>query len=120
MQRSYSALDVLLDAYSQHSLSLEPGFRRWLSDRWWYQLGKIVRRIASRPTALTAALLFAGEGRDDILEIEQQLGRALGLLQFSKHYGEFRQEIRDAVWRGRLNYSQGRLEGTPDNIMSTI
>jgi glycosyltransferase involved in cell wall biosynthesis len=30
--RNYSASQVLLDAYSKHSLSLGPGFRRWLSE----------------------------------------------------------------------------------------
>jgi glycosyltransferase involved in cell wall biosynthesis len=120
LQRNYGASDVVLDAYSQHSLSLGPGFRRWLSDRWWYQFGKSVRRIASRPSAVTAALLSTGEGRDEILEIEQQVGRILGLLQNSKRYRELRRDIRDAVWRDRLDYSETRFESMPDNTMSTL
>jgi glycosyltransferase involved in cell wall biosynthesis len=120
LQRNYSASDAVLDAYSKHSVSLGPGFRRWLSDRWWYQFGKSVTRMASRPSALTAALLSYGEGRGEILEIEQQFGRALGLLQNSKQYGELRREVRGAVWRCRLDYSEARFEGRPDNTMSTI
>jgi glycosyltransferase involved in cell wall biosynthesis len=120
LQRGYGESDVVLDAYSQHSLSLGPGFRRWLSDRWWYQLGKSVRRIAKRPSAVTAALLSTGEGRAGILEIEQQFGRILGLLQNSKRYGRLRREIRDAVWRDRLEYSETRFESRPDNTISMI
>ena len=46
------------------------------------------------------AVLFSdGEGRDEIIEIEKQFGRALGLLQFSKRYSALRREVRDAVWR---------------------
>jgi hypothetical protein len=64
LQGHYSPSDVVLDAYSKHSLSLGPGFRRWLSERW-YQFGKSVRRMASRlsrPSAVTAALLSIAEG----------------------------------------------------------
>jgi glycosyltransferase involved in cell wall biosynthesis len=120
LQRNYGASDVVLDAYSQHSLSLGPGFRRWLSDRWWYQFGNSLRRIASRPSAVMAALLSTGEGRDEILEIEQQFGRILGLLQNSKRYGELRREIRDAVWLDRLDHSETRFESRPDSTMYTI
>jgi glycosyltransferase involved in cell wall biosynthesis len=120
LQRNYGASDVVLDAYSQHNLSLGPGFRRWLSDRWWYQFGQSVRRIASRPSSVRAALLSTGEGRDEILEIERQVGRILGLLQNRKRYSELRREIRDAVWRDRVDYSETRFESRPDNTMSTI
>lgn len=120
LQRNYGASDVVLDAYSQHSLSLEPGFRRWLSDRWWYQFGKSVRRMASQPSAVAAALLSIGEGRGEILEIEQQFGRALGLLHNNKRYGELRRELRDAAWRDRLDYSEAHFECSSDQTMSTI
>ena len=120
LQRHYSASIVVLDAYSKHSLSLGPGFRRWLSERWWYQLGKSVRRIAKWPSAVTAALLSTGEGRNEIIEVEEQFGRALGLLQFRKQYGELRREVRNAVWRGRLDYSESRFEGRPDDTMSMV
>jgi glycosyltransferase involved in cell wall biosynthesis len=119
LQRSYGASDVVLDAYSRHSLSLGPGFRRWLSDRWWYQFGKSMSRIASRPSAVTAALLCTGEGRNEIIEIEQQFGRALGLLQNSYQYSELRREIRDAVWRGWLDCSEAHFDGGADNTIST-
>jgi glycosyltransferase involved in cell wall biosynthesis len=120
LQRGYAASHVLLDAYSAHSLSLRPGLRRWLSERWWYQFGNSLRRMASQPNAVMAAFFSKGEGRNEIIEIEQQFGRALGLLQNSKRYGELRREIRDAVWRDRLDYSDARFGSKPDNTMSTI
>jgi hypothetical protein len=97
--RNYCASQVLLDAYSKHSLSLGPGFRRWLSDRWWYQFGKCMTTMKSRPSAVMAALLSDGEPREEVIEIEKQFGRALGLLQFSRRYSALRCELRDAVWR---------------------
>ena len=84
LARNYCASQVLLDAYSEHSLLLRPGFRRWLSNRWWYQFGKSLRRMGSRPRAVMSALLSNGEGRNEIIEIEEQLGRALGLVRFNK------------------------------------
>ena len=120
LQRGYAASHVLLDAYSAHSLSLRPGFRRWLSERWWYHFGNSLRRMANQPNAVVTAFFSKGEGRNEIIEIEQQFGRALGLLQNSKRYGELRREIRAAVWRARLDYSDTRFESRPDNTMSTI
>jgi glycosyltransferase involved in cell wall biosynthesis len=104
--RNYCASQVLLDAYSEHSLSLRPGFRRWLSDRWWYQFGKCLTRMESRPSAVMAALLSDGEGREDVIEIEKQFGRALGLLQFSERYSALRCEVRDAVWRNTAAFGR--------------
>lgn len=100
--RGYCASQVLLDAYSEYSVSLRPGGRRWLSDRWWYQFAKSLRRIKSRPSTVMAALFSDGEGRNEIIEIEKQFGRALGLLQFSNRYSALRNEIRGAVWRERI------------------
>jgi hypothetical protein len=42
------------------------------------------------------------------------------LLQFRKQYGELRREVRNAVWRGRLDYSESRFEGRPDDTMSMV
>jgi glycosyltransferase involved in cell wall biosynthesis len=116
--RGYGASHVPLDAYTEHSLSLRPGFRRWLSDRWWYQFGKSLKRIAIRPSTTVAALLCRGEGQTEIIEIEQQFGRALGLLQSNKRYGSLRQEVRNAVWRRRLDYCEPK--SSPDNIGWTL
>ena len=118
LQRNYSASDALLDAYSRYSVSLRPGLRRWLSDSWWYQLGKSATTIASRPAAATCALLSMGEGRDDILEIERQFGRALGLLRTTRRYGELRREVREATWRKCLNGAH--RESAPSDAISTI
>jgi glycosyltransferase involved in cell wall biosynthesis len=58
LQRSYAASDDVLDAYSDHSVSLRPGFRRWSGDRWWYQFGKSVERMASQSRAVATALFL--------------------------------------------------------------
>jgi glycosyltransferase involved in cell wall biosynthesis len=97
--RNYGASQVLLDAYTKHSLSLQSGFQRWLSDRWWYQFGRTLARVASRPRAVMAALLSAGEGQTEVAEIETQFGRALGLLRSNKRYSALRRDVRNASWR---------------------
>ena len=99
--RHYAASDVLLDAYSSYSVSLEPGFRRWLSDRWWYQLGKSVGRMESKPGAVITALLSRGEGRPEVVEVEKHFGRTLALWRLGSRYSALRSEIRDAMWRRR-------------------
>jgi glycosyltransferase involved in cell wall biosynthesis len=99
--RNYAASDVLLDAYSSYSVSLEPGFRRWLSDRWWYQLAKSVGRMESKPGAVITALLSNGEGRPEVVEVEKHFGRTLALWQLGSRYAALRHEIRDAIWRRR-------------------
>jgi len=104
--RDYGASDVLLDAYSEHSVSLSPGFRRWLSERWWYQFGSSLGRIARRPRALTVALFSDGVGRQDIIQIEPLLGRALGLVRYNRRYGQVRREVRDAPWRAQQDSSE--------------
>jgi glycosyltransferase involved in cell wall biosynthesis len=97
--RDYGASHVALDAYSKYSLSLRPGPRRWLSERWWYQLGKSLRLIANQPHAFIAALSSHAEGRNEIAEIERQFGRVRGLLQLRGRYGALRRELRNASWR---------------------
>ena len=99
--RNYCASHVPLDAYSKHSLSLGPGARRWLSECWWYQFGMCLGRMASRPNSVMAALLSDGEGQNELIEFELQLGRALGLLRFRGRYGACRREVREASWRRR-------------------
>src|SRR5262249_17461455 len=118
--RYHGASHVLLDAYSEHSLSSQAGFRRWLSERWWYQFGSALGRMASRPCTAIAALLSNGEGRNDILEIERQFGRALGLLQHTKRYGDLRRGVRDALWRSREDHSRDRFERRSENRATIV
>ena len=115
LQRNYSSSDVVLDAYSQYSLSLKPGLRRWLSDRWWYQCGKSLNDMARRPRALAGWLVSIGEGRREILDIERQVGRALGLLRNGSQYGELRRNVRGAVWRSKADCPEMLCESSPDN-----
>jgi GT2 family glycosyltransferase len=112
--RGYGASDALLDAYSERSVSLRSGFRRWLSERWWYQFGASLGRMVRRPRAVIAALLSDGDGRHDIIEIERQVGRVLGLLHYRRRYGQLRREVRDAPWRIGQNYS-GNCFGVKSN-----
>ena len=114
--RDYGASEVLLDAYSEHSLSLRPGFHRWVSERWWYQLGACVRKIASQPRSVIAAVLSTDEGRNDVMEIEKLFGRALGLVRNTRQYGEVRREVRDAPWRRMQPYSGNRFEARSDRL----
>jgi glycosyltransferase involved in cell wall biosynthesis len=99
LQRNYSAARVPLDAYTEHSLSLGPGARAWVSDSWCYQLGKSLRRIASQPSVVVATLSSDGVGRNDIVGVENQFGRVLGLFRLRGRYGELRRQVRDAPWR---------------------
>jgi glycosyltransferase involved in cell wall biosynthesis len=119
LTRNYSASLVLLDAYAGHSLSLAPGGRRWMSECWIYQLVKTLKRIASHPSAVIVSLSSADEGRNDVVEVEQQFGRAIGLLRLRGRYGTFRREIRCAPWR-YTNTTRDWLGYGSENIMSRI
>jgi hypothetical protein len=55
-----------------------------------------------------AALCSSGDGRKDIIEMEQLFGRALGLLRHNKRYGDLRREVRQAFYKRTLGYSQDR------------
>lgn len=114
LRRGYGASQVLLDAYSPHSLALAPGFQRWLSDRWWYQFIRSVGRLAFPPWTMVTALLSDGEGRKDIAEVETQFGRALGLFASRDQYTHLRREMREIKWRSshaQLVRSQQRRPG---------
>jgi glycosyltransferase involved in cell wall biosynthesis len=99
LKRSYALSMVLLDAYTEHSLSLKPGPRTWFSDQWWYQFSKSALAIAKRPAEVLAALCNHGEGRDQILDIEEHFGRARGLLHYRGRYGTSRRGLREATWK---------------------
>src|SRR5262249_114394 len=115
--RSYGASHVALDAYSEHSLSLRKGPRRWLSERWWYQLGKTGLKMARHPSAAVAALCGDSEGRDEVIKVEQQFGRAAGLIRLKGKYGVLRREVREAPWlsQGSPEYASGAtVKSGPD------
>jgi hypothetical protein len=54
------------------------------------------------------ALWSSGDGRNDIIEMEQLFGRALGLLRHNKRYGGLRREVRQAFYKRTLGYLQDR------------
>jgi hypothetical protein len=95
--RSYGASHVALDAYTEHSLFLPRGPRRWLSECWWYQLVKASLKVARHPGAVVA-LCGDSEGRNEVIEVEEQLGRAAGLIRLRGRYGALRRQVRDAPW----------------------
>jgi hypothetical protein len=99
LERGYSASGVILDAYTEQSLSSPQGIRRRVSERWWYQFVKSLAKIAMKPSAVMVAIWSDGEGRNDIIDIEQQFGRALELLRIRGRYGRLRREIREASWK---------------------
>jgi hypothetical protein len=68
-------------------------------------MGACLRKIASQPGSVIAAVLSTDEGRNDVMEIEKQFGRALGLVRHTRRYGEVRREVRDAPWRKMQPYS---------------
>jgi glycosyltransferase involved in cell wall biosynthesis len=117
--RKYGASHVPLDAYVEHSLSLSPVARRWISENWCYQLAKSLRQLARRPRSVVAALSSDCEGRVDVVEVEQLFGRTLGLLRLRGRYGALRREVRDASWRHPQNSGLG-ASGTSNNVVSTI
>jgi glycosyltransferase involved in cell wall biosynthesis len=95
----------LLDAYTEYSISLAPGARSWMSDRWWYQIRKPLRKLVRRPRAVIAALATQGEGRAEVIEVEELFGRAIGLLRHRGRYGAARRAVREASRRYGANHS---------------
>ena len=73
LERGHGASWALLDAYSEHSLSSGPGARRWLSERWSYQLGRALVELASRPRAVLAALVSNKDGNYAVIEVGKAL-----------------------------------------------
>jgi hypothetical protein len=96
--RSYGASHVALDAYTEHSLLLRSGPRRWLSERWWYQLGKVGLKMAQHPGAAMAALCGNSEGRSEVIQVEEPFCQAAGLIRLKGKYGALRRQVREAPW----------------------
>jgi glycosyltransferase involved in cell wall biosynthesis len=99
VERENAECHVPLDGYTEYSLRLRPGVRRWLAERWWYQVSRSLMRIVNRPTALLAALSSADEGHNEMIDIERQFGRVLGLLRLRGGYGALMREVRGAPWK---------------------
>ncbi len=99
LERENAECHVRLDGYTEYSLCLRPGVRCWLTERWWYQLSRSLMRIANRPTAVLAAFSSAGEGQNEVIDIERQFGRVLGLLRLRGRYSGLMREVRGAPWR---------------------
>ena len=105
--RGYAAAHVLLEAYTEHSMSLGAP-KSIVSDRWWYQLARTTKQLASQPRLVVAAL-SSEEGKAEVLEFEKLFGKAIGLLRSRGRYGLSRRTVRVAHWRqpDQLNGSDG-------------
>ncbi len=101
LSRGQGASATLLDAYSEHSISLKPGLRRWLSDRWFCQFALRLAYLARRPQVTLAALASSGEGRLGVIEVDRQCGRIRELLRLRGRYTQARRKVREAPWRHR-------------------
>jgi hypothetical protein len=101
LHRGYEASQVLLDAYSRHSLSTRLTFKSRLGQLWFFQIGKSLLKLVHRPKSVLIALTSAGEHRRDVIEIEQVLGRIIGMLQVRSKYSWSRCHVRYAPWRLR-------------------
>lgn len=110
---------VLLDCYSDHSLSLKPGLWCRTSDWWCYQFGQTLAKLASRPGAVLAALASTAEDRHDVIEVERMFGRAVGLLKCRGRYGSARRAVREA-WSRRLSYSDTTLSAMTERAASDV
>jgi hypothetical protein len=99
LARGNDASTVLLDGYTDHSLSLKPGLRCWMSEWWCYQFLRCITRLAGEPRAVFAALVSSGESQDGVIRVERLFGRALGLIHFKGRYGASRRLVRHASWR---------------------
>ena len=114
LARGNDASTVLLDGYTDHSLSLKPGLRSWMSEWWCYQLLRCAARLAIQPRAVLAALASSGENEDGVIQVERLFGRALGLFHFKGRYGSSRRLVRHASWRN-LNSAGMPLRTAPDS-----
>jgi glycosyltransferase involved in cell wall biosynthesis len=119
LARGNDASTVLLDGYTEHSLSLKRGLRRRVSESWFYQLGQVLMRLARRPKAVFLALTCRAEARNDVLEVEQLFGRAIGLLRVRKRYGIARRAVREAPWLA-LHSSQGPFAARTDVAVTQL
>jgi hypothetical protein len=90
---------TVLDSYTDHSLALNAGLRRLISDWWCFQFGRALIKLACRPAAVFAAIASTAENRQDIIEVEQIFGRAMGLLRLKGRYTVARRTVREASWR---------------------
>jgi glycosyltransferase involved in cell wall biosynthesis len=98
LHRGYEESQVPLDAYSAHNLLHDPSLRWQLGQRWWCQLARSVLRLGCQPNSVLAALASTGENRHDVIQVEREFGRILGLLRLRDNYRTLRKEIRSAPW----------------------
>jgi glycosyltransferase involved in cell wall biosynthesis len=117
--RGYSTAHVLLDAYTEHSMTLGSP-RCYVSDQWWYQLARTLKVLISRPQLLFAGLFSNKQGHLDTIECEKLIGRILGLLKLRRRYGFSRRIVRAARWRMRKFDSQApSSDGMPSATCET-
>jgi glycosyltransferase involved in cell wall biosynthesis len=101
LQRSCAASQALLDAYSDHNLSMRLNLKPRLGQLWWCQVGRCLLKLIKQPNSVLVATTSKGEQRRDVIEVERLFGRMLGMLYLRGAYRETRRHVRYAPWRLR-------------------
>jgi glycosyltransferase involved in cell wall biosynthesis len=101
LQRDCAASQALLDAYSDHNLSMRLRFKPRLGQLWSCQAGQCLLKLMRRPKAVVVAVTSRGEDQPDVIEVEKLFGRMLGMLHLRRKYRESRRHVRYAPWRLR-------------------
>ena len=83
---------------------------RRLRETWSWQLLAAVGKLSSRPLRLLSSLRSPMEGEADVLRLEKQIGRCLGLLQMRKGYGARIREIRGLFHQSHWSRRNGQRE----------
>lgn len=91
---------TLLDSYFYFSRP-QTGFKGRLRQYWWAHFARETMQLIARYSMTTVlGYPFCNlEGRDDIVFLEQSVGRLLGLLRLRSQYGRLHREIARAPWR---------------------
>src|SRR5712691_9859692 len=85
---------------------------RKIRETWSWQLLSILAKLSSQSLILVCSLRSPMEGKADVLRLEQQIGRLLGLLQMRGQYSERIREIRSLFQQPRWS----RRNGQPGSV----
>jgi cellulose synthase/poly-beta-1,6-N-acetylglucosamine synthase-like glycosyltransferase len=83
---------------------------RRIRETWSWQLLAVAGELISQPLRLVSSLTSTKEGDGDLLCLEKQIGRCLGLLQMRKQYGARIREIRGLFQRSGWSRRNGKSE----------
>jgi glycosyltransferase involved in cell wall biosynthesis len=96
LHRGHGVSSVQLDGYYFLSSEQLPGWKRSLRKMWqWHMLACVVALLKHPVYLLTFWRPF--EGNREILNLEVQLGRAIGFIRSHKNYADDRRRVRELV-----------------------